>query len=165
MEKELKKEWRDEFEQLWMDSFDMDGAMEEPEYDKLISFVDSLLSKQQTPTAMTNSEWERNIDDMDWSMLSTKERIKTFIRPLLAKQQDTPMGVSEWMRIGKLHGYHDYWKDMTRIALQEEFVKCLPEKKEIVNSPMLDRSLDNAHSYGYNQCIADIKSKINKTNV
>jgi len=58
---------------------------------------------------------------------------KNFIEFLLAKQQDTPMGVSEWMRIGKLHGYHDYWKDMTRIAVEEEFVKNIGMLRQWLN--------------------------------
>jgi hypothetical protein len=62
-------------------------------------------------------EWERNIDDMDWSMLATKERVKTVIRSLLAKQQDTPMGYSQWLAYGKKFGYFDY--------LQEEIIADL----------------------------------------
>jgi hypothetical protein len=51
----------------------------------------------------------------------------------LAKQQDTPMGYSAWVAYGKKFGYHDYWKDMTRIALQEEFVKmCCTTCKNVI---------------------------------
>ena len=85
--------------------------------------------------------------------------IKSFISSLLAKQQE--MTNSEWVALGKKLGYHDYWKDMTRIALQEEFVKSLPNPKihslpDGVNSPH-----ETEHDRGWNDCIADIKSKLN----
>jgi len=54
--------------------------------------------------------------------------VKSFISSLLAKQQE--MTNSEWVAYGKKMGYHDYWKDMTRIALQEEVVKIVEKLKE-----------------------------------
>ena len=92
-------------------------------------------------------EWEREFDEIfddDWSghldMVNEEKltgtvggMVKSFISSLLAKQQmPTAMTNSEWIAYGKKMGYHDYWKDMTRIALQEEFVKCIPEEKEPV---------------------------------
>jgi len=80
------------------------------------------------------------------------EIVESFISSLLAKQQEAPMGVSEWMRIGKLHGYHDYWKDMTRIALQEELVKIVESYKE--------KWFDKSYQYILDDLLADIKSKL-----
>jgi hypothetical protein len=90
--------------------------------------------------------------------------LKSFISSLLAKQQmPTAMTNSEWVAYGKKMGYHDYWKDMTRIAVEEEFVKCLPEEKDYkVGSDGEYHFADNMKTDGYNQCIADIKSKLNK---
>ena len=78
--------------------------------------------------------------------------IKSFISSLLAKQQE--MTNSEWVAYGKAKGYHDYWKDMTRIALQEEFVNevCETISQYSGISDVATRDL-----------LADIKSKLNNT--
>jgi hypothetical protein len=78
--------------------------------------------------------------------------IKNFISSLLAKQQDIPMGYSQWLAYGKKFGYHDYWKDMTRIVLQEEFVKIIAE--------LATKSVENGLPGMYREALADIKSKI-----
>ena len=87
---------------------------------------------------------------------STNEEIADWWLKKLAKQQEAPMGYSQWLAYGKKFGYHDYWKDMTRIALQEEFVK-------ILDSMVIGKTVcDPNQKIGkiYNQCIADIKSKL-----
>jgi hypothetical protein len=44
---------------------------------------------------------------------------------------------------------------------QEEFVKCIPEEKDYkVGSDGEYHFADNMKTDGYNQCIADIKSKL-----
>jgi hypothetical protein len=119
-------------------------------------------------------EWEREFDnefpnerysDTLMSKVTSVSRIKSFISSLLAKQQE--MTNSEWVAYGKKMGYHDYWKDMTRIALQEEFVKCLPEYakpidklEEVDERARMTNLLNENMVIGYNQCIADIKSKL-----
>ena len=42
---------------------------------------------------------------------------------------------------------------------QEEFVKCIPEERKLT---AVGGSPENCESEGFNQCIADIKSKLNK---
>jgi hypothetical protein len=91
-------------------------------------------------------------EDLDFELLVD------FISSLLAKQQNpTAMTNSEWVAYGKKMGYHDYWKDMTRIAVEEEFVKCIPEEKKVGH---LLKCKMCSPQCGYNQCIADIKSKL-----
>jgi len=43
---------------------------------------------------------------------------------------------------------------------QEEFVKCIPEIKMIEGNGFSDGF--SSYKMGYNQCLADIKSKLNK---
>jgi hypothetical protein len=72
-------------------------------------------------------EWEREFEQ-EFGIHFTPSELqfaKSFISSLLSKQQDTPMGYSAWVAYGKKFGYHDYWKEMTRIALQEEFAKMV----------------------------------------
>ena len=106
--------------------------------------------------------WEAELAELLDENKPTK--IRDFVRSLLAKQQDTPMGYSQWIVHGKKFGYHDYWKDMTRIALQEEFVKCIPKGMRENNLTENITPDEMAYDDGYNQCVADIKSKLNKTN-
>lgn len=58
------------------------------------------------------------------------ELAKGFIMKLLSEQRQS-IGVSEWMKIGKERGFHDYWKDMTRIALIKEIEKLSKELETI----------------------------------
>jgi hypothetical protein len=100
------------------------------------------------------------LDAESQSHTTIRTNLKNFISSLLAKQQDIPMGYSQWLAYGKKFGYHDYWKDMTRIALQEEFVKK-------VKGMLMDDSNHHDYYYGYNDALndlledfADIKSKL-----
>jgi len=105
-------------------------------------------------------EWEGQFDllwglDPEGSLKQYKgQDVKDFIKILLAKQQmPTAMTNSEWVEYGKKMGYHDYWKDMTRIALQEEFVKIIEQTQEKYWLKYEDARIDEA--------LADIKSKLN----
>lgn len=50
------------------------------------------------------------------------------------KSDAEPKGYSDWIREGKERGYHDYWKEMTTIALtkslRKEIEKYVAEFKE-----------------------------------
>jgi hypothetical protein len=100
-------------------------------------------------------EWESELAELLDENKPTK--IRDFVRSLLAKQQiPTAMTNSEWIAYGKAKGYHDYWKEMTRIAVEEEFVKMIEGKK--------DKWFEPNYKYILDDIIADIKSKLNKTN-
>ena len=129
---ELKKEWEEDlaFNFTFLHEIKHDKLGDA--YDRVKSFISSLLAKQQIPTAITNSEW---------------------------------------VAYGKKMGYHDYWKDMTRIAVEEEFVKMIPKYANSVDLLSIEEFGERARItnllnenmvVGYNQCIADIKSKLNK---
>jgi hypothetical protein len=91
-------------------------------------------------------EWEQKIDDW-FANPADRMFVKTGIKFLLAKQQE--MTNSEWVAYGKKMGYHDYWKDMTRIALQEDFVKMIEDKQKNVQDQFTFLALDDL--------LADIK--------
>jgi hypothetical protein len=75
-----------------------------------------------------------------------------FINSTLAKQQETPMGYSQWVAYGKKFGYHDY--------LKEEFVNVVKMimddiangKAEVIDGKTID--------YLFAKILADIKSKL-----
>jgi len=117
------------------------------------------------------------LDAESQSHTTIRTNLKNFISSLLAKQQDIPMGYSQWLNLGKKFGYHDCWKDMTRIALQEEFVNETIKlmKREYMRGLLdadsskypLDTRLEQLEER-YKQYIednpsvlADIKSKLN----
>ena len=60
---------------------------------------------------------------------------------LAVAEGEPSMGYSKWIAHGKKFGYHDYWKDMTRIAIIEAIEKKYPnyvedyhdEVEEIIN--------------------------------
>jgi hypothetical protein len=139
---ELKKEWRDELKECLKDSIKWRSSILEGDEvntsfdindDKILSFISSLLAKK---------------DDCILGLEVALEGQQIMIKSLV-KQQDTPMGYSQWLAHGKKFGYKDY--------LQEEFVKCLPEEKDYTR----DLILSSEYASGYNACIADIKSKLN----
>ena len=107
-------------------------------------------------------EWSDEFDKLEVETWGTK-RLKEYISSLLAKQQE--MTNSEWVAYGKAKGYHDYWKDMIRIALQEEFVKCIPEEIPEIHSENCEYQRKGCDC-GYmerlvhNKVIADIKSNL-----
>ena len=115
-------------------------------------------------------EWEREFEEefgyMDDTegMINLSQQyndIKNFISSLLAKQQiPTAMTNSEWVAYGKKMGYHDYWKDMTRIALQEEVVKMIAKAIEKKYPNWADDYHDEVGEIL--DLLADIKSKLNK---
>jgi hypothetical protein len=106
--------------------------------------------------------------------------IDNYYSSLLAKQQEAPMGYSQWLEYGKKFGYHDYWKDMTRIAVEEEFVKIIKTRQKenevnlyhdsdgkiLIRRPVniTDESILLAQEVDavYDELLADIKSKLNK---
>jgi len=53
---------------------------------------------------------------------------------------------SEWIEIGKQKGFHDYYKDMVRIAVENEIekIKCACDENYI---------LKNGYGTGYNQVV------------
>jgi len=87
------------------------------------------------------------------------KQYQDYVKSFFAKQQTpTAMTNSEWIAYGKKMGYHDYWKDMTRISVEEEFVKSIPEEKE--HDCTCDETVCHCEAGAYNKCIADIKSKL-----
>lgn len=81
---------------------------------------------------MTNNQpaWEREFDEQIVGEICDDNPcnyglIKDFISSLLAKQQDTPMGISAWTAHGRKHGYLDYAKDMMRIDIEREWKENL----------------------------------------
>jgi len=95
---------------------------------------------------------ESNYDNESFHDSISIDKLKSFISSLLAKQQiPTAMTNSEWIAYGKKMGYHDYWKDMTRIALQEEFVN---EASEIISQ------YSGISDIATKDLLADIKNKI-----
>ena len=92
--------------------------------------------------------------------------IEDYYSSLLAKQQEDIK--KDPLKLIKLHPqYKDLAKEADeRIQIQvdayndakEEFVKCIPEIKLIEGHGFQDPRTD--YKIGYNQCIADIKSKL-----
>lgn len=56
-----------------------------------------------------SKELRKEIDDL-WRKTGMKEMgIKGLKKDDIVVPKDFPMGVSEWLRIGKKYGYYDYW--------------------------------------------------------
>jgi hypothetical protein len=111
-------------------------------------------------------------DNWKTSEGGTHEELKSFISSLLAKQKEEIIADLKKDPL-KLIKFHPQYKDLAREAderiqiqidayndAKEEFVKCIPEIKLIEGHGFQDPRTD--YKIGYNQCIADIKSKLNK---
>lgn len=48
------------------------------------------------------------------------DEVMRFWLKKLAEQREVPMGYSQWVAYGKKFGYHDYYKDGVRMAIDRE---------------------------------------------
>jgi hypothetical protein len=135
MKEELKKEWESSFDKEFnLEQVGYETCVgltaffdEDPIYNKVKSFISSLLAKQQS------------------------EATRTARNELMANFEENR---ENWLK----------YADKKVAEAQEEFVKCLPEEKEIPPFREDKKTISRDELLmrtAYNQCIADIKSKLN----